>query len=212
MNSTALRALAGPDRAPRTAEPVRFRDDRHRRCHRRSSNPHIKTELPGPKARAMIARDAKVISPSYPRDYPFVMSHGRGTEVWDVDGNRFLDFAAGIAVCATGHAHPQVVEAVQRGGRRSSCTSRATTGTSEMIGARRAPRRARADRRAGDELLLPVGHRVGRRRAQARALRHRPAALHRLPRRLPRPHHGLAVVHLEQVHAAEGLLRRPCRA
>jgi len=75
---------------------------------------HIKTELPGPKARAMIARDAEVVSPSYPRDYPFVMSHGRGTEVWDVDGNRFLDFAAGIAVCATGHAHPEVVSAVQQ--------------------------------------------------------------------------------------------------
>ncbi len=74
---------------------------------------HIKTALPGPKASAMIARDAEVISPSYPRDYPFVMSHGRGTEVWDVDGNRFLDFAAGIAVCATGHAHPQVVAAVK---------------------------------------------------------------------------------------------------
>jgi 4-aminobutyrate aminotransferase len=77
------------------------------------SHPHIHTELPGPKARAMIERDAAVISPSYPRDYPFVMSHGRGTEVWDVDGNRFLDFMAGIAVCATGHAHPAVVKAVQ---------------------------------------------------------------------------------------------------
>ncbi|MGH8060645.1 MAG: acetyl ornithine aminotransferase family protein [Pseudoxanthomonas sp.] len=77
------------------------------------ARPHLKTELPGPKARAMIARDAEVISPSYPRDYPFVMAHGRGTEVWDVDGNRFLDFAAGIAVCATGHAHPQVVAAVK---------------------------------------------------------------------------------------------------
>jgi 4-aminobutyrate aminotransferase len=61
----------------------------------------------------MIARDALVASPSYPRDYPFVMSHGRGTEAWDVDGNRFLDFAAGIAVCATGHAHPRVVAAVR---------------------------------------------------------------------------------------------------
>jgi 4-aminobutyrate aminotransferase len=61
----------------------------------------------------MIARDAAVVSPSYPRDYPFVISHGRGTEVWDVDGNRFLDFASGIAVCATGHAHPAVVEAVR---------------------------------------------------------------------------------------------------
>jgi len=74
---------------------------------------HIKTDLPGPKARAILERDASVVSPSYPRDYPFVMSHGRGTEVWDVDGNRFLDFASGIAVCATGHAHPKVVEAVK---------------------------------------------------------------------------------------------------
>jgi 4-aminobutyrate aminotransferase len=76
-------------------------------------NHHIQTELPGPKARALIARDAEEISPSYPRDYPFLMSHGRGTQVWDVDGNRFLDFAAGIAVCSTGHAHPQVVQAVK---------------------------------------------------------------------------------------------------
>jgi 4-aminobutyrate aminotransferase len=75
-------------------------------------NPHIKTELPGPQARTMLARDAAVVSPSYPRDYPFVMSHGRGTEVWDVDGNRFLDFVAGIAVCSTGHAHPKVVAAI----------------------------------------------------------------------------------------------------
>ena len=77
------------------------------------THPHIKTELPGPKARALLARDAKVVSPSYPRDYPFVMSHGSGTEVWDVDGNRFLDFMAGIAVCSTGHSHPVVVQAVK---------------------------------------------------------------------------------------------------
>lgn len=81
-------------------------------------NPHIKTELPGPKARALIARDALVVSPSYPRDYPFVMSHGRGAEVWDVDGNRFLDFAAGIAVCGTGHSHPAVVRAIQHAAER----------------------------------------------------------------------------------------------
>ena len=73
----------------------------------------IVTELPGPKARALLARDSKVVSPSYPRDYPFVMSHGRGAEIWDVDGNRFLDFAAGIAVCSTGHSHPRVVQAIK---------------------------------------------------------------------------------------------------
>jgi len=70
-------------------------------------------KLPGPKARALIKRDAAVISPSYPRSYPFVIDHGKGTEVWDVDGNRFLDFMAGIAVVSTGHAHPKVVKAIQ---------------------------------------------------------------------------------------------------
>ena len=77
------------------------------------ASPHIRTPLPGPKAQALLARDRAVSSPSYPRDYPFVIAKGRGTEVWDVDGNRFLDFAAGIAVCSTGHAHPQVVEAIK---------------------------------------------------------------------------------------------------
>ena len=76
-------------------------------------NPHIRTELPGPKARALVERDQRVVSPSYPREYPFVMSHGRGVEVWDVDGNRFLDFAAGIAVCSTGHCHPHVVASIK---------------------------------------------------------------------------------------------------
>ncbi len=76
-------------------------------------SPHIKTPLPGPKAQALIERDAAVTSPSYPRDYPFAMSHGKGVEVWDVDGNRFLDFAAGIAVCSTGHSHPAVVQAIK---------------------------------------------------------------------------------------------------
>lgn len=69
--------------------------------------------LPGPKARAMIQRDQAVISPSYPRGYPFVMDHGLGTNVWDVDGNHFLDFAAGIAVTSTGHSHPKVVKAIK---------------------------------------------------------------------------------------------------
>src|SRR5579871_1325433 len=76
--------------------------------------PHIRTELPGPNARALLARDRPVSSPSYPRDYPFVIARGRGAEVWDVDGNRFLDFAAGIAVCSTGHSHPQVVQAIRQ--------------------------------------------------------------------------------------------------
>jgi 4-aminobutyrate aminotransferase len=77
------------------------------------TSPHIRMPLPGPKARALIERDRHVSTPSYPRDYPFVMAKGRGAEVWDVDGNRFLDFASGIAVCSTGHAHPRVVQAIK---------------------------------------------------------------------------------------------------
>lgn len=69
--------------------------------------------VPGPNAKKLIERDHAVISSSYPRGYAFAMDHGRGCEVWDVDGNRFLDFAAGIAVAATGHSHPKVVKAIQ---------------------------------------------------------------------------------------------------
>jgi len=76
--------------------------------------PVLITPLPGPKARAVIARDAQFISPSYTRGYPMVAKSGRGAMVEDVDGNLFLDFAAGIAVVSTGHCHPRVVEAIQR--------------------------------------------------------------------------------------------------
>jgi 4-aminobutyrate aminotransferase len=74
--------------------------------------PLIKTPLPGPKAKAIIERDGKVVSTSYTRGYPFVMARGTGAVVEDVDGNCFLDCAAGIAVNATGHSHPDVVAAI----------------------------------------------------------------------------------------------------
>ena len=68
---------------------------------------------PGPKAQALIERDAAVISPSYTRGYPLVIERGEGAIVWDVDGTRYVDFTTGIAVTATGHAHPTVVKAIQ---------------------------------------------------------------------------------------------------
>jgi 4-aminobutyrate aminotransferase len=74
--------------------------------------PLLKTALPGPRARAIIERDSRVVSTSYTRGYPFVMARGEGAIVEDVDGNRFLDCAAGIAVNSTGHSHPQVVAAI----------------------------------------------------------------------------------------------------
>ena len=75
--------------------------------------PLIRTALPGPNAAALIARDARAMSPSVTRAYPFVMERGEGCWVTDVDGNRFLDFTAGIAVVTTGHSHPRVVAAIQ---------------------------------------------------------------------------------------------------
>lgn len=75
--------------------------------------PQILTALPGPNARAIIERDQRVISPSYTRSYPLVAAHAQGAMVQDPDGNRLLDFAAGIAVVATGHCHPEVVTAIQ---------------------------------------------------------------------------------------------------
>jgi len=74
--------------------------------------PDIKTTLPGPKARAIIEKDAKFVSPSYTRDYPLVIARGEGAVVEDVDGNVFLDCAAGIAVNSTGVSHPDVVKAI----------------------------------------------------------------------------------------------------
>src|SRR5205807_320883 len=76
--------------------------------------PKIKTALPGPNARRVLAGDEKYISPSYTRSYPLVAKSGRGIDVTDVDGNEFYDFSAGIAVTSTGHCHPHVVAAIQK--------------------------------------------------------------------------------------------------
>ncbi len=75
---------------------------------------HPTVELPGPQARALIEADSRLLSPSYTRPYPLVVERGRGMWIEDVDGHRFLDFTAGIAVCATGHCHPRVVEAIRK--------------------------------------------------------------------------------------------------
>jgi 4-aminobutyrate aminotransferase len=79
----------------------------------RQDLPHIIGTVPGPRAQALIERDTRVVSPSYTRCYPLVVESAEGAIVQDVDGNRFLDFNAGIAVVATGHCHPRVVEAIR---------------------------------------------------------------------------------------------------
>jgi 4-aminobutyrate aminotransferase len=80
----------------------------------RADLPHIVTALPGPRAAALIERDRNVLSPSYTRCYPLVAEKGEGAIIEDPDGNRFLDLNAGIAVAATGHCHPRIVESISR--------------------------------------------------------------------------------------------------
>jgi 4-aminobutyrate aminotransferase len=76
--------------------------------------PKIKTALPGPNAKRVLAGDERYISPSYTRSYPLVAKQGRGLVITDVDGNEFFDFSSGIAVTSTGHCHPDVVAAIQK--------------------------------------------------------------------------------------------------
>src|SRR5437763_5852869 len=74
--------------------------------------PQIQTPLPGPRAQALLDRDVRFVSPSYTRGYPLVVARGSGAVIEDIDGNRFLDCTAGIAVTSTGHCHPDVVRAI----------------------------------------------------------------------------------------------------
>jgi 4-aminobutyrate aminotransferase len=75
--------------------------------------PLIKTALPGPQAIEWIGKDQAYVSPSYTRAYPLVVKRAHGVWVHDMDDNVFLDFTAGIAVCATGHCHPRIVQAIK---------------------------------------------------------------------------------------------------
>ena len=74
--------------------------------------PKIVVPPPGPKAKAIVERDEAWAARAYIKEYPLVIAGGRGPMVEDVDGNRFLDFMAGIAVCSTGYNHPTVVKAM----------------------------------------------------------------------------------------------------
>ena len=81
--------------------------------HRPCGVPDIRTPLPGPRAKTLIDTDEQYTSPSYTRVYPLAVRRGEGAMLEDVDGNKFLDFNAGIAVCTTGHCHPRIVEAIR---------------------------------------------------------------------------------------------------
>ena len=136
--------------------------------------PQILTSLPGPRAKALVERDRKVLSPSYTRDYPLVVSRGEGAIIEDVDGNRFLDFNAGIAVASTGHCHPQVVAAIKHQAERLIHMSGTDFYYENMVElgeklAAIAPRR-----RCAARLLRQFGHGGHRSRHEAGPLSHGP--------------------------------------
>ncbi len=160
--------------------------------------PHIVTPPPGPKALGIIAQDERYASTSYIKEYPLVVARGEGAMIEDVDGNRYLDFMAGIAVASTGHSAPQ-----SRGRYRSAGPQVLAHLLDRLLLRRlfrglRASRQARA--RSGAEEGLPhqLRHRGDRGRHQARARAHQAAEHHRLSRLVPRAHHGRDLARLEQ--------------
>ena len=169
--------------------------------------PQLVTELPGPKAKKIVERDHAVLSPSYTRDYPLVAKTGRGAMVEDVDGNTFLDFAAGIAVVATGHCHPRSRRRDPEAGRRTD--SHVLHGFL-LPGHGRTRRKTRVDRaRQGRQarLFRQFRHRSHRSGDEARPLSHAARQIHRVLRLLPRPHDGLAFADGEQSRAAQAIRR-----
>ena len=96
---------------PKVGKQVVKKDNRKKRT---SRAPAVFTQLPGPKAKQILNKDHKYVSPSYTRAYPAVIERGKGVWVTDVDGNVFLDFSSGIGVVATGHCHPAVVDAIKK--------------------------------------------------------------------------------------------------
>ena len=168
----------------------------------RTDLPNLVGAVPGPRARAIIERDERAVSSSYTRCYPLVVERGEGAMVEDVDGNRFLDFNAGIAVVATGHCHPRVVEAIQRQAARLIHMSGTDFYYEGMVALAEKLARDCAGRRGAAGFLRQFGRGGDGRRHQAGALGHRARQDHRLFRQLSRAHHGSAVADRAQGGAA----------
>jgi 4-aminobutyrate aminotransferase len=164
------------------------------------SCPNLITGLPGPKAKAVLEKDDRYISPSYTRGYPLVIDQGRGVDVTDVDGNRFLDFTSGIAVCNTGHCHPKVVEAI-RTRPPSSCTCQARIFITPCSPSwpKSWPRWLPA-KRSARVFYSNSGAESGGGRPQAGALPHQALPHHLIFRLFPRPHHGRLEPVGQQIH------------
>ena len=169
--------------------------------------PNIVTELPGPRARAHIEFDHAWTSPSLPRAYPIVPVRGEGCAVEDIDGNVFLDFAAGIAVNSTGHAHPRVSAAIAA--QAAELIHFSASDFYLPIYAHAAERLARIAPMKGPNRAF-----IGNSGAEAVEAALKLARYHTgrqnvvgVPRGLPRPHDGRP-----QPHRQQGQVPRPLRA
>ena len=172
--------------------------------------PRILGPLPGPEPSAWLARDDAVMSPSYTRVYPLVVRRAQGAMIEDLDGNRFLDFTAGIAVTAAGHCHPEVVAAIrEQAGRLIHMSGTDFYYTPQV---RLAERLARLAPGAGPEagLLHQQRGRGDRGGPEAGAPAHRPAPRAGVPRRLPRPDLRRDVAERLEADPAPGLRARWC--
>ncbi len=167
--------------------------------------PHILTPLPGPRATQVIERDIQVLSPSYTRCYPLVAARGEGAMIEDVDGNRFLDFNAGIAVASTGHCHPKVVEAIERQSKRLIHMSGTDFYYENMVQLAEKLASHRARRRSASRVLRQLGRGGHRSRDEAGSLSHRPRQVHRLHGSIPWPDAGRAFAHRQQGGPAQRL-------
>ena len=166
--------------------------------------PRLKTALPGPNARRVIESDSQYMSPSSTRDYPLVAKRGHGAIVEDPDGNSFLDFAAGIAVCSTGHCHPKVVACDPATSRRTDPHVRHGFLSRHMpLLAERLVATIAGDA-PSKSILRQFRRRSRRSRHQAGALRHAPRQNDRLLRLFPRAHHRRALADRLEKHAAQG--------
>ena len=177
--------------------------------------PKIKTALPGPNAKRILAGDDKYISPSYTRSYP------TGRQEWtrhrrdDVDGNEFFDFSAGIAVTSTGHCHPEVVAAIQKQAAELIHMSGTDFYYESMV--ELAERLSKIAPMPGPHKIYygNSGAEAVECCAEACALPHQAAERHRLFRRISRTHHGRALPHRVEAAAEAALCaararRNPC--
>ena len=155
--------------------------------------PEIKTALPGPKGQKIVEADAKFVNPSYPRpSFKLVAERAKGVWVEDVDGNIFLDCNAGVAVCSTGHCHPEVVRAIQDQAAEliHMCGTDYYYRHMPQLGGE--ARSDCSDQGAYTNSLRKQRHRSSRNCAQACDARHWPRKVHRVLQQLPRPHFGFA--------------------